>query len=137
VLVGVTVTDEPLVTDRLPGEITPVPPVKLGVSCDDAPVVTVIGEAVKLEIEGAATTVSVASPCTEPDVAVMVAEPAATAVAFPAASMVAAAEDELDHVTDVVTSPVLPSVYVAVATNSCVCPADTVAVVGVTAMLTI
>lgn len=109
-LAGVTETDDPLDTEILPGEITPVPPLKTDVSVDDAPVVTVSGEAVKLEIDGSATTLSVASPCTDPEVAVIVAEPAATAVAFPDASIVATPEDELDQVAAVVTSAVLPSV---------------------------
>jgi hypothetical protein len=72
--------------------------------------VIVAGAAVKLEIEASATTESVVLPCTSPDVAVIVVAPVATAVDIPPVSIVAIAVDELDHVTDDVTSPVLPSV---------------------------
>jgi hypothetical protein len=42
---------------------------------------------------------------------------------------------ELDHVTEVVMSLLLPSLYVPVATNCCVSPTGTDAVAGVTVIL--
>jgi hypothetical protein len=84
--------------------------VKVGVSREDPPAVIVAGEAVKLAIEANATTESSDVPCNDPDVAVIVADPGATAVAPPAASIVATAVEELDQVTDEVMSPVPPSV---------------------------
>jgi hypothetical protein len=52
--VGVTVTGVPLTTAILPGEITPVPPVKLAVSEEVDPAVMVDGEAVNAVIDGSA-----------------------------------------------------------------------------------
>lgn len=52
-----------------------------------------------------------------PRVAVMVADPTATPVARPAAFTVAAAGLEPVHVTLLVTSPLDPSLYAAVAVN--------------------
>ena len=45
-------------TERSPGVITPVPPVKTAVRLELPPDATVVGLAVKLVIEGAATTVT-------------------------------------------------------------------------------
>ena len=56
-----------------------------------------------------AVTVSVVFPEILPDVAVMVLEPAATAVASPEALIVAFAASEELHVADAVMSCVLPS----------------------------
>jgi hypothetical protein len=68
----------------------------------------------------------------DPTVAVIVAEPAATVVASPELSMVATeAEDEL-QVTALLRSELLPSVYVAVATNCCLMPMPRVRPSGVT-----
>jgi hypothetical protein len=110
VLKGDTLIEAPLVTGWLPGVITPVPPLNVGTSTDVPPTVIVPGVAVKPEIAASGTTVSVAVPCTASDAAVIVAEPAATAEANPPASIVAMPAEELDQVTEDVTSPVLPSV---------------------------
>ena len=56
-----------------------------------------------------AVTVSVVFPEILPEVALMVVEPAATAVASPEALIVAFAASEELHVTDAVMSCVLPS----------------------------
>jgi hypothetical protein len=80
-------------------------------------------------------TVKVAAPLTLPDVAVMVDEPWATAVASPAALMVAVAVVALDQVTVEVMLVVELSLYVAVAVNCCVAPTPMLGVAGVTAML--
>jgi hypothetical protein len=72
---------------------------------------------------GAAVTVSVVVPLIAPSVAVMVVDPAATAVARPAALMVAVAVEELAQVTEAVRFCVDPSLYNPVALNCCVAPA--------------
>jgi hypothetical protein len=59
VVVGLTLTATPLVAVRLPGVITPVPPVKTAVRPELDPAVMVAGLAVKLVIAGAAFTVTV------------------------------------------------------------------------------
>ena len=69
-------------------------------NCCVAPVAKLAGLGVTAMDEMVlAVTVSAAAPLTLPDVAVMVEVPAATAVARPAALMVAVAVLELDHVT--------------------------------------
>jgi len=64
VVVGLTETAVPLVTELLtvvlPAVITPVPPEKTAVRLELAPALMVAGLAVKLVMEGAATTVTVA-----------------------------------------------------------------------------
>jgi hypothetical protein len=59
VVVGLTETAVPLVAVRLPGVITPAPPVKTPVNPDGVPAATEAGLAVKLVMAGAATTVTV------------------------------------------------------------------------------
>lgn len=81
----------------------------------------------------AAVTVIVVDPLTPPEVAVMVAEPGATAVAIPELLIVATDAGVADHVTDVIAC-LLPSLYVPVALNCCVFPAATDGVAGVTAI---
>lgn len=60
VAVGLTLTGVPLVTERLLGETTPVPPVKTAVRFALAPALMVAGLAVKLVITGTGVTVTVA-----------------------------------------------------------------------------
>lgn len=62
--------------------------------------------------------------------AVTLVEPPATAVSRPLALMVATAELPTVHVTFELTFAVEPSLYVAVAVNCCVSPAETFAEVG-------
>jgi hypothetical protein len=50
--VGFTLTDLLLVTARLPGVMTPVPPVKTPVRLEVEPAAIDVGFAVKLEMEG-------------------------------------------------------------------------------------
>ena len=89
-----------------------------------------------IETSVALVTVSDAVPLMEPDVAVMVEVPAATAVARPPEAMVAAAVlDEL-HVTVLVMSCVRLLLYVPVAVNCCVRPTVSVGADGVTAIET-
>lgn len=57
---GLMLTGVPLLTGRLPGEMTPVPPVKTAVSVKVAPASTIAGLAVKLVMDGAGVTVTVA-----------------------------------------------------------------------------
>ena len=54
VAVGLTLTGVPLVTGRLPGVISPVPPVKTAVRLELPPIAMDDGFAVKLVIDGAA-----------------------------------------------------------------------------------
>jgi hypothetical protein len=53
VTVGLTLTAVPLVTGRLPGVMTPVPPVKTAVRLEAEPTVMVDGLATKLVIPSA------------------------------------------------------------------------------------
>jgi hypothetical protein len=78
-------------------------------------------------------TVNVVLPGILPDVAVIVVEPAATAVASPEALMVAFDVSDEPHVTDAVMFFVLLSEYVPVAVNCCVVPVVTLGFAGVTA----
>lgn len=70
----------------------------------------------------AGVTVSVVEPTIAPDVAVMVVVPTPTAVASPAALIVAAEEEDEAQIAVLVKSCVLPSVYVPVAVNCWVEP---------------
>ena len=56
---GETAIDMPLVTGMAPGLMTPDPPLKIGVKVEDAPTVIVADDAVKLLIDGGATTATV------------------------------------------------------------------------------
>src|SRR5262249_47656150 len=80
-----------------------------------------------------AVTVSVMDPETEPEVALMVAEPTATAVTVPPLTVaVAVALDA--QVAVAVRSVLLPSEYIPVAVSFCVSPAATDAPDGETAI---
>lgn len=84
-----------------------------------------------IETSVAAVTVSEAVPLTDPDVAVIVVEPAATPVALPLTSIVAAeVADEL-HVTEV-SSWKLPSSKLPTAVNCCCVPGAIDGVAGLT-----
>ena len=78
--------------------------------------------------------VTEAVPLTLLRAALMVADPEATPVASPEELIVATEAFEDVHVTEDVTSPVVPSVYVAVAWNCCVEPAAKLVLAGVTAI---
>jgi hypothetical protein len=65
--------------------------------------------AIEESVLAATVTVSVAAPLIPLSEAVIVDEPAATAVAIPAAVMVAIEGEELVQVTDALTSAVVPS----------------------------
>jgi len=54
VAVGLTETPVPLVAERLPGVMTPVPPAKTPVRLEDWPAVMAAGLALKLVIDGPA-----------------------------------------------------------------------------------
>jgi hypothetical protein len=82
----------------------------------------------------AAVTVSIAVPLTPLSEAVIVLEPAATAVASPPVLIVAAALLEDVQVAVDVTFAVELSLYVAVAVNCCIAPATMLGLAGVTAM---
>jgi hypothetical protein len=83
-----------------------------------------------------AVTVTDVDPVTEPSVAVIVADPAATPLTKPLALTVAFAIVEEDQVTRSVMSQVLASVFVPVATICCVVFTGTVGFTGATAMET-
>lgn len=85
----------------------------------------------------AAVTVSAACALKPFAEAVMVVVPAATALASPAALMVATAVLDDVQVTPDVNGPVVPLLYVAVTLNCCVAPAARVVVAGATAMAVI
>jgi hypothetical protein len=85
-------------------------------------------------MSGATCTVSVVLPETLPCVALMVVLPAATAVARPAALMIATPLLEEAQLTWLVMFCALPSEYVPVAKNCCVAPGAIVGFAGVTAI---
>ena len=88
--------------------------------------------AISISVNTAAVTVSVALPLTDPEVAVIVADPAATPVARPVALIVAKFVALDVQLTLLVMSVVLPSEKIPFATNACVCPVAIEAVAGVT-----
>jgi hypothetical protein len=77
------------------------------------------------------TTVRVARPLTDPELAVIVTTPVAIPVATPPFTVAIAVLEEL-HVALAVRFCVLPSVYRALALKGCVLPLATVALLGVT-----
>src|SRR5262245_43539971 len=89
-----------------------------------------------IEVMLGAVTVTEVDPVTDPSVAVIVAEPAATPFTKPPALTVALALVEDDQVTRSVMSHVLASLFVPVATSCCVVFTGTVGFVGETAMET-
>ena len=93
--------------------------------------VAVAGEtAMEASVFAGVAMVRVAVPLSAPMVAVTVVEPAATAVAIPAAVMVATLPFASVQVAEEVTSAVVPSLYVAVAVNCWVAPTARSAVAG-------
>jgi hypothetical protein len=90
----------------------------------------------EIDVMAGAVTVTDVEPVTEPSVAVMVADPAATPLTKPASLTVAFAIVEELQVTRSVTSQVLASWFVPVAASCCVVLIGTVALVGVTAIET-
>src|SRR5215813_14067929 len=90
----------------------------------------------EMEVMLGAVTPTEVDPVTEPSVAVIVAEPAATPLTRPLALTVALATVEEDHVTSSVMSQVLASLFVPVATSCCVVFTGTVGLAGVTTMET-
>ncbi len=89
-----------------------------------------------IETKLGATTVNVAEPVIELDVAEMFVVPAETLLAIPLLPIPATLGDEELHVEVVVRSLVLPSVYVPVAVNCWFAPCVMEAVGGVTAIET-
>jgi hypothetical protein len=88
-----------------------------------------------MEINTAGFTVNPVDPVTLPEVALMLAVPGVVAVASPALLIETIDGLADDQLTAVVRSFVLPSLYVPVALNCCVCPFATTGFAGVTAML--
>jgi hypothetical protein len=105
--------------------------------CWPTPIASVISSGVtEIEEMLGAVTVTEVDPVTEPSVAVIVADPAATPFTKPPALTVAfAIVDEL-HVTRSVMSHVLASLFVPVADSCCVVFTGTVGFPGVTAIET-
>jgi hypothetical protein len=91
---------------------------------------------IAIEIKCAGTTVRTVVSVKEPTVAVMVVEPDASVAASPEPSIVATEVDEELHVTPPLRSELLPSLYVAVATNCWLMPMPKVSPSGVTAIET-
>jgi len=90
-----------------------------------------------MDISSGAATVRVAGDeVMPPDTAVIIVLPSATPVARPVASIVAFDGSDDIHMAVVVTSSVVPSERIATATKFCVPATPTVAVAGVTWMLT-
>jgi hypothetical protein len=89
-----------------------------------------------MEVRTVGWTVSVVLPVTEPDVAEIVVEPRASAVASPPASIDATVASDEDQVTVAVMSFVLLSEYVPVAVYCWTAPSSKSASAGVTAMET-
>src|SRR5262249_10556882 len=110
-----------------------VPPMAVRVALYAAPTVAA-GRLVVVMVSGPGVTVSPVLPLTDPSVARMVVVPAATAVASPVESIVAAAVFEDAHVTWLVRFCVLESEYVPVAVYGCVAPTVSVPLAGVTAI---
>jgi hypothetical protein len=109
--------------------------VPVAVNCWVVPATLVaVAGVTAMEDRVAAVTVRVAVPDLPLKAAVMVAEPAATAVARPLLLIVAADVGSEDQVTCVVMSRLVPSEYVPEAANCWVVPATLVAVAGVTAI---
>jgi hypothetical protein len=90
----------------------------------------------EIDVMVGAVTVTDVEPVTEPSVAVMVADPAATPFTKPAALTVAFVIVEELQVTRSVTSQVLASLFVPVAASCSVVLIGTFGLVGVTAMET-
>lgn len=90
----------------------------------------------EIEVILGAVTVTDVDPVSEPSVAVIVAEPAATPLTKPLALTVALAIVDDDQVTRSVMSQVLASVFVPVATSCCVVLTGTVGFAGATAIET-
>jgi hypothetical protein len=88
----------------------------------------------EIEVMLGAVTVTDVDPATEPKVAVIVEEPAATPLTKPAALTVAFAIVEEVQVTRSVTSQVLASLFVPLATSCSVVLTGTVGLAGVTAI---
>lgn len=85
-----------------------------------------------IETNVADVTVSFVEALTLPAAALIVVLPAAMVVANPAALTVATAMVDDDHVTELVTSCMLPSLKVPEAENCCICPAAIEGFVGET-----
>src|SRR6476660_824097 len=90
----------------------------------------------EIEVMLGAVTVTDVAPATEPKVAVIVEEPAATPLTKPAGLTVAFAIVEEVQVTRSVTSQVLASLFVPVATSCCVVLTGNAGLAGVTAIET-
>src|SRR5215470_681795 len=90
----------------------------------------------EIEVIVGAVTLTEVDPVTEPSVAVTVADPAATPLTRPPALTVALAMVEEDQVTRSVTSQLLESLLVPVATSCAVVFTGRVKLAGVTAIET-
>ena len=88
----------------------------------------------EVKLVAAAVTLSMAAPLTEPEVAVIIAEPKLEPVARPEPLMLAMLESEELHRAALVTSCVVPSDKWAVAVNCCDAPTPIAIVEGETWM---
>jgi hypothetical protein len=105
------------------------------VNCCVAPAATLTTAgvtAIAVSVFIGAVTVSAAVPLMPLKAAVTVDVPAATPVASPDTLMVAVAVEELVQLAVVLTSPEVPSLYVAIAVNCWVAPTAMLGVAGVT-----
>jgi hypothetical protein len=115
--------------------VVPLLSVPVAVNCRVSPVASEeLAGVTAMDTKVAAVAVSPVDPWMLPEVAVMVVVPGATAVASPAALIVAAAGVLEAHVTLAVSFCVVPSLNVPVAVNCCVVPAASEGFVGVTAI---
>lgn len=109
--------------------------VPVAVNCSVVPFATLgLAGVTAIDDSVGPVTVSRVEPLTAPEVAWIIDEPAPTAVATPAAVIVAVAGVPEDHVTELVRFWVLLSLKVPVAVNCCVAPLVKVGFAGVTAI---
>jgi hypothetical protein len=125
------------VAEAVRSSVEPSVYVPMAVNCCVSPAATTgFAGVTAMETSAAGVTVSVVLPVMLPEVAEMVGVPAAWVVARPPAAIVAAAVLDDAQVAVAVRFCVVPSVYVPVAVNCSVNPADTLWFAGVTAMET-
>jgi hypothetical protein len=132
-VIGALVGSEDVHETPVRAVVLPSVRVPVAVKVTDPPGVTVELPLTVIDCNGALSTVAVVVPLTEPEVAVMVAVPAATPVRSPELLTVAVESLELDHVTLLIVA-VLPSSLTPVADNCVVALTATLGEDGVMLM---
>jgi hypothetical protein len=130
-MVATPVSDDSQVTVVVMSLVVPSANVPWAVNCTVSPRPTVCaGAEMVSDVKREVVTVSVAVPVSEPDCAVMVLLPTATAVAKPPAVMVAVLVEEDAQVGEMLV--VLPSSFTPAAVNCCVSPIAMLVLAGET-----